>query len=336
MSIDRSRFDAASSLADLQNWEREATSTDGEYAWLELKGVDGTTWSKETKALIAKEICAFANTYGGVVCLHGVGGLQNPVPTDLLNLTDQLEGVLVNSLEPRLAGIDLKACDDRVLIYVPESRVKPHRTALKTKLGKQYFYRHVTASEPMEEVMIRALYQAQGILVPRLVGVVRPGGQQQVSILVLNDSRLVGTKPRVQYEILFVPTGPGPNSYHFIGGDFEKCRASEPRLGSFHEIRPDKSDGMRHDIGQTATTFQDEILYPSSHLTAATGRNEYRDIGRHILLRSTAWFAEAPAATQIALIDLENADQKETGADEALPQLWAKFIQRIQRDGTSG
>ena len=136
MSIDRSRFDAASSLADLQNWEREATSTDGEYAWLELKGVDGTTWSKETKALIAKEICAFANTYGGVVCLHGVGGLQNPVPTDLLNLTDQLEGVLVNSLEPRLAGIDLKACDDRVLIYVPESRVKPHRTALKTKLGK--------------------------------------------------------------------------------------------------------------------------------------------------------------------------------------------------------
>ena len=93
---------------------------------------------------------------------------------------------------------------------------------------------------------------------------------------------------------------------------------------------------MRHDIRQTATTFQDEILYPSSHLTAATGRNEYRDIGRHILLRSTAWFAEAPAATQIALIDLENADQKETGADEALPQLWAKFIQRIQRDGTSG
>ena len=335
MSIDRSRFDAATSLADLLQWENEATSTDGEYAWLELKGVDGSTWSKDTKALIAKEICAFANTYGGIVCLHGIGGLNNPVPADLLNLTDPLEGVLVNSLEPRLAGIDLKACDDRILIYVPESRVKPHRTALKTKLGKQYFYRHVTASEPMEEVMIRALYQAQGVLAPRLVGVVRPSGQRQVSIMVLNDSRLVGTKPRVQYEILFVPTGPGPNNYHFLGGDFEKCQACEPRLGAIHQVRADKTDGMRHDFGQTSASFQDEILYPGSHLTAASGRNEYTDCGRHVLLRSTAWFAEAPAATQIALIDLQDKDQNETGDDEALPQLGAEFILRIARDRNS-
>lgn len=156
MTHDRSKFGGLTSLAKIKEQVSASSNSDGEHSWFELKSVEGTKWSTTAKGLIAKEVCAFANTYGGVLCLHGVPDIETRLNATLLSQIDALEGFLKDCLEPRLQGIAVKEVEGRFVIDVPESRTKPHRSSTK---GKQYYYRHATSSQPMEEVMIARMYQ---------------------------------------------------------------------------------------------------------------------------------------------------------------------------------
>ena len=98
------------SIQDIEKVIQQASSTDGESIEFELKGSSGETkFNKDLKKLLSKEICAFANTYGGKLCFH-YGGDTNIEAFPGSIATDnfaQIESWLRDSLEPKL-GRDLE------------------------------------------------------------------------------------------------------------------------------------------------------------------------------------------------------------------------------------
>ena len=221
-----------------------------------MKSIADKKWSKEAKELIAKEVCAFANTYGGVICLHGIPDIESPLDNSLLSAVDALEGFLKDCLEPRLLGVAIKEVEGRLIIDVPESCNKPHRSAMK---GKQYYYRHATSSQPMEEIMIGAMYRSQSVLEVRVSGIV----DNHVRLMARNNSNLVGTKPQFEFELLFRWTD-SVHMYSFVSEDFQNGCMNQPIFSNLWS----KKKGLKDSFAQTGKIFRDEILYPQGFLFA--------------------------------------------------------------------
>ena len=160
---------------------------DGETSYLEFKGVHHNLLDKSEKKesakfrlTIAKEICAFANTDGGILII-GVdkrGGGDLELRNECENMELWSENNLTDLLEPRLHGFSVKSieADNKnkpIAIYVPQSKMAPHRVRnnypkiLKKEkeiidIPAEYFVRRGTKSEKLEENLVRAMYLSSG------------------------------------------------------------------------------------------------------------------------------------------------------------------------------
>ena len=165
-----------------------SNTEDGENDWLEFKGVyeklkGSKKESARARVLFAKEICAFANTDGGILI---IGVKKNDSGLEVLNHEDNLEDWFdansVNMLEPKLHGFSVKSIEangkgnNPIAVYIPKSNLSPHRVKNSYKhlndegKGKdkykeipgEYFVRRGTKSEKLDENLVRAMYLSGG------------------------------------------------------------------------------------------------------------------------------------------------------------------------------
>ena len=160
---------------------------DGETSYLEFKGVHDNLLDKSKKKesarfrlTIAKEICAFANTDGGILII-GVDkrkGVDLELNNECENIESWADNNLTDLLEPRLHGFSVKSIEADsgnrpIAIYVPRSKMAPHRVrnsypkVLKGEkeiidIPAEYFVRRGTKSEKLEENLVRAMYLSSG------------------------------------------------------------------------------------------------------------------------------------------------------------------------------
>lgn len=310
------QFNDLDTLTAIKAASTNASSSDGEYSWLELKSVG--KFDKQAKERIAKEVCAFSNTYGGVLVLQGIPDIDAPLDTSVIALFDALESFLADCLEPPLSGIDAKVVEDRIVIGVPESATKPHRT-ISGKKGSQYYYRNVTSAVPMPEVMVRSLYTSQAVLSVQHWATFN---DQELRIGIQNKSQVVGTKPRIEFSMLYKPKSPSPRS---AKPTFLAAHDFEPRTAFTELMRYLPGDGFKFELGNTTKVFRDEILYPYSTLLATNGMPPPPFSAEAcVLLQTNAFFAEAPPTTRFHLI---GTGEPPTSDEKAgLGQMVEKFI----------
>ena len=293
--------------------------------------IAGKQLSKAEKARIAKHVCALANTYGGFVVLHGKGKPLAPLRGKFFKRVDTVVDLLNKTLEPSLNGLTARVHDKRIVISVPESSTKPHRTSVGPKNKRQYYYRRRGKTVPMEELLVSSLYRNQ---IPLRFDVVsnieRAGAGLTMSITIMNTSMLMGTMPHVTYEVLHQ------------SADLRSPRAMTSGLGlakgggllSMWEQNKDESAALRlsYDAGRTEKSFRNELLYPGSSLRVVVPSSDASLLtSPHLLLRTTAYLAEAPAVSELALIDLDNPVSIVRGSDQDLARLFSKFTDRVSR-----
>lgn len=150
---------------------------DGESGIIEFKEVDqlNDKSKKATfRAKIAKEMCAFANSEGGILVV-GVkvkDGKVIPACKES-NLENFLEKQKISKyLEPSLKGLNFKSLgvedgsNKPVIIMIPKSEFLPHRTINnyndvegKSKdIVGEYFVRESSDSRKLSEQLVRAMY----------------------------------------------------------------------------------------------------------------------------------------------------------------------------------
>jgi hypothetical protein len=310
-------------LADIEGFV--AAKTDGETLSFELKGTNNRSeFVSDDKNRLAKEMCAFANTYGGVVCFHfGSDDAVEPFPaSDRPKIFRSLESWLKDALEPKLSGIDLESIDGVYLIRVPPSTVKPHRSAREKN---QYYYRHVSQSTPMPEIMISSMYRSQSFLdFTATASLSKSGSQLHIHAHVKNNSNLSGTHPKIQVQIWT----DGQKSGKFFGNLVE-----EPGSASY------KTSGLAHVLGlglatafTSGTMLAQSILYPQDTLSlTAFSSPEFGEI-RYAVMRVDAMCKEAPRQTVHYLFDLDAQSTStvlKTGTSDAdVNSIFAEFIAR--------
>ncbi len=184
MTTLRNEFDKINRLEDLQAF---VTNTeDGESAILEFKSLQSDSFNNKnvgkTKAVLAKEICAFLNTNDGMI----LWGSDIDESTHKLiikngsreNLTNFLDTIKLTLTEPAPAGILFKSIPGKgensaLLIFVPKSEFAPHRVGSwdvdegkkgKDKIIGRYFQRIGTSSQVMPENLVRSMYLSNGRL----------------------------------------------------------------------------------------------------------------------------------------------------------------------------
>ncbi|RYC72508.1 helix-turn-helix domain-containing protein [Candidatus Nanogingivalis gingivitcus] len=154
---------------------------DGESGIIEFKEVDqlNDKSKKATfRAKIAKEMCAFANSEGGILVV-GVkveDGKVIPACKES-NLENFLEKQKISKyLEPSLKGLNFKSLgvedgsNKPVIIMIPKSEFLPHRTINnyndvegKSKdIVGEYFVRESSDSRKLSEQLVRAMYLSSG------------------------------------------------------------------------------------------------------------------------------------------------------------------------------
>lgn len=176
-------------IKTIEDVEKIISNTeDGENDWLEFKGVyeklkGSKKESAKARVLFAKEICAFANTDGGILI---IGVKKNDSGLEVLNHEDNLEDWFdansVNMLEPKLHGFSVKSIEangkgnNPIAVYIPKSNLSPHRVKNSYKhlndegkdkdkykeIPGEYFVRRGTKSEKLDENLVRAMYLSGG------------------------------------------------------------------------------------------------------------------------------------------------------------------------------
>ena len=182
LNIMKEIYDRISNFKDIQ--DMTTGTDDGESPTLEFKSLQANSFSNsnvgETKAVLAKEICAFLNTNDGLIIWGADYNKQdhkafinNQTSENLEEFLDKIKLVIV---EPVPAGIDFKTIQDDdgnscLLIYVPRSDFAPHRVGswdanegIKSKNKKigRYFQRIGTSSQVMPENLVRSMYLSRG------------------------------------------------------------------------------------------------------------------------------------------------------------------------------
>ncbi len=115
---------------------------------------------------IAKEICAFANSQGGII-IYGIS-TKDRVPSDLIWITEEhaeerIRNVLEHSLQPAIEGVEVErlpnpvAIEQAVLvIQVPVSIHAPHM------VDGRYYKRRGSVSSPMDHEEIKSAMLGSG------------------------------------------------------------------------------------------------------------------------------------------------------------------------------
>lgn len=145
-----------------------------ESAHIELKAVlENLIESKpavigDFKLRIAKEMCAFANTDGGIIAI-GIDETTKQVNNNTKDILNWFDDNIRHMLEPKLSGVIMKSCSDELgneflLMYVPKGRSLPYRTSTpkayekKKDIAREYYQRIGTHSERIETPIVRSLY----------------------------------------------------------------------------------------------------------------------------------------------------------------------------------
>lgn len=288
------------SIKDIRELITDSSSSDGETHILEHKGTDGKQqFTRCEKKKLSKEICALANTYGGHLCFHfGNKESIEPFPAGYTSkIYDQLEGWLSNCLEPSIQGITLEIIDDIFLIYIPESKNKPHRT----NSTKEYFYRHVTQSTPMPEIMISSMYKSQSYLdVVSNISVNKTNKQFSLHTNLQNQSNIAGTKPRIEIQIF----SSDPKKIGLgAGKDFTQSTQWDQHysLNTF-SIFPQL-------VVNTKSIYAEEILYPKDRKLITLYTSPIQNIGniKYLMVRFDCMFLETSRRTLYRIFDVENS-----------------------------
>lgn len=156
---------------------------DGESGIIEFKSVPKALNTKNAiannKALMAKEMCAFANSEGGILIVGvGVEDGKAVLACKEPNLENFLEKQKISMyLEPSLKGLDFKSLGVKdennkpVIIMIPKSDFLPHRVMSNYSninqdeakgIAGEYFVREGTDSHKLSEQLVRAMYLSSG------------------------------------------------------------------------------------------------------------------------------------------------------------------------------
>jgi len=293
-------YNNINTLADIRTAMAAASSTDGETSVFELKGNGTGVFGPAEKRLLVKEICAFANTYGGVVVFHGglgdnLQGFPAGWASDEFN---KVEDWLSSCLESRLSGIRLKIVEEIFVIDVPESKTKPHQAPLL----KKYFYRHNTSSIPMPEIMISSMYRSQDYLNFRVEGNVSSDkGRVTLGVKVKNLSRLSGSQPKIQIQSF------GQNGVRLSFHDHPYFEPVPMDSFGYNELFSELNIS-RMGRCETNSKFAEKTLYPSDeiYIKIDTEKNDLVKGVSHFLLRTDCMFKEGPRHTDYFVIKLQN------------------------------
>lgn len=299
------KFELINNLQDIENILLAASSDDGEMLTFELKGTnEEEKFTKDYKKILAKEICAFANTYGGVLCFHF--GSDTDVKSFPSGFTEKkfnsIESWLRDSLEPKILGMDFKIVDDIFVMNIPESKTKPHRTALT----KQYYYRHSTISEPMPEIMISSMYRSQEYLnYSSSIIVTKSSKQIFINLHIQNHSNISGSKPKVQIQLFSnILIEFGQRNY------FDKHSKDAFQISSLKQPLKIPISAMI----ETNSLFAEKILYPKDSITLSNYSEPDDRIHniRHILIRVDSMFKETVRQTEYQIIQFDKNNKHTT------------------------
>ncbi len=161
-----------------------SNTDDGESGIIEFKAVDRLSDEKDKskkanfRAKIAKEMCAFANSEGGILVVGVKVENGKVVPScKEPNLEDFLEKQKIGTyLEPSLKGLNFKSLgvedgsNKPVIIMIPKSDFLPHRTinnysgvdGKNKDIVGEYFVREGSDSHKLPEQLVRAMYLSLG------------------------------------------------------------------------------------------------------------------------------------------------------------------------------
>lgn len=320
-------FNTLNSLTDIINAQRAASSDDGETRSLEFKGCNGDLrFGRDVKRLLAKEVCAFANTYGGVLCFHFGGDDQiMPFPNDHCSSEyTRLETWLRDSLQPMAKGMDIKVVDDVFLIDIPESSNKPHRSAPDS----HYYFRHGTISQKMPEIMISSMYQSQDYLdFSARTSAIRTSRQLTVDIRINNQSRVAGTKPRLEIKLY--------SSANLSGLRLQQTPYFNPNGGEPFSVRQQFHVRRLFPFIRLASNleFSERVLYPSDHIYVSLHSQPLAAIQNvnplYILTSTDCMFVEGIRSSHFSLLQLSNSrtNQLMEGSERELSMLIERFVQ---------
>lgn len=305
------KFDEIKSIKDIKAIISSNSSDDGESVSFELKGAnDELSFNRDIKTKLNKEICAFANTYGGTLCFH------NGTDREIDSFSDEyvktnyqsIESWLNDALEPRLLGMEFKCVENVLLIYIPESVNKPHRTNEGKK--SQYYYRHITQSTPMPEIMVSSMYRSQDYLDFELdVNAFQNPDYNQLSVRieVHNVSNLAGSLPKIELEIFTNKRNP------IVLSDGKNIR-SLTKSWDFTEF--EKLFRMNSSAFlETSSYFSEQILYPKDKLRLDLSSEGTYTRVECMLLRVSCIFKEVPKKTFFKLIDFSDANNSCNGVE---------------------
>lgn len=256
----RKVFNNIRQLKDIQPY---LTSTsDGETSTLEFKSLQKDSFNSEnkgkTKALLAKEICAFLNTNDGMI-LWG-GGIDKDTHQAVIcnesdkNLANFLDSIILTITEPSPTGIDSKMIQDdegneALLIFVPKSNFSPHRVGFwdaeegkksKDKILGRYFQRVGTSSHAIPENLVRSLYLSRGHL---------PTIEVRTEMSKIKDTNSI-----------VLTTIVTPDRFDFIESYYLTCEVS--LIGEYLEILDRNNPWIGLDSCKT-DPFQKPPIYPS-------------------------------------------------------------------------
>lgn len=292
-------FEKLQSLQNIIDYSARLSNSDGEDLNFELKGSSGRAggFKNEDKNLIGREICAFANTYGGMICFHAGGGTGAIEPFDNAKvgaIFESLESWLINCLSPLLRGCNVKLVENVFLINVPASGTKPHQ------YQKGYYYRTASSSVVMPEIMVGAMYRA-GDYLEFDIGVEFSWSSNKLSVVseITNLSTVAGTKPRLKI--------------HLFGPDYAVSPSRESQFLAAQEPNaPDISfRNLNYTCTLTSTALFHEILYPKDSLsTVWKSHNEYKPgaIGSLFAYQVDCVFLQRPSLSVYGLMRFDNGE----------------------------
>ena len=175
-------YDSIKTVDDINKYLSD--TDDGESGIIEFKAVDRLSDEKDKskkanfRAKIAKEMCAFANSEGGILVVGVKVENGKVVPScKEPSLEDFLEKQKIGMyLEPSLKGLNFKSLgieggsNKPVIIMIPKSDFLPHRTInnYSSVDGKnkdivgEYFIREGSDSHKLSEQLVRAMYLSSG------------------------------------------------------------------------------------------------------------------------------------------------------------------------------
>lgn len=170
-----SKLDKIQTLEDIQ--KMSGNTEDGETDYLEFKSIRCDLSDRQNlgraKSIVAKEICAFLNSGGGILCWgiekdSGTGeiGVANE---SNVNLEELFDSKLMDIIEPVYSEVRTKTISSEqgefLVIAINEGKHIPYRVSswkyAESSISMRYYMRSGTKSEPMPESIVRHLYQSR-------------------------------------------------------------------------------------------------------------------------------------------------------------------------------